>query len=171
MVEAQTPWLGDGLCTSGDHERELLAPFYHCLMPPGGGVFLSSHNKIHDAHSGYPVREAQNLIVAIKKNFLIFFFAFPLLSGKFGKQSLRSLAAITFFFGISVFLYQAKIPVLHLENWRQYCASLTLQSNSKQFQGLCSTRCFLLLLLARFVPADLSVRDIVWTSELRIKCS
>ncbi len=48
MVEAQTPWVGDGLCTSGDHERELLAPFYHCWCPGGGGVFLSSHNKVHD---------------------------------------------------------------------------------------------------------------------------
>ncbi len=32
--------------TSGDHERELL--FYHCWCPKGGGVFLFSHNKIHD---------------------------------------------------------------------------------------------------------------------------
>jgi hypothetical protein len=44
---------GDGLCTSGDHERELLAPSCHCCLlvgPPGGGVFLPSHNKIHDTH-------------------------------------------------------------------------------------------------------------------------
>jgi hypothetical protein len=39
MVEAQTPSLGDGMCKSGDHEREPLAPFYHCLMP--GGVAFS----------------------------------------------------------------------------------------------------------------------------------
>jgi hypothetical protein len=54
-------------------------------------------------------REAQN---CRDKKILIFFFAFPFLSGKFGKQSLRSLAAITFFFGITVFLYQNQIPVL-----------------------------------------------------------
>ena len=41
-------------------------------------------------------------IVAIKK-LLIFFFAFPGLSGKFGKQSLRFRAAKTFFFGITAF--------------------------------------------------------------------
>jgi len=53
MVEAQTPWVGDGLCTSGDHERELLASFYHCWCPGGGGVFLSSHNKIHDTQTSF----------------------------------------------------------------------------------------------------------------------
>ena len=52
MVEAQTPWFGDGLCTSGDHEKGLLEPFYHCWCPGGGGVFLSSHNKIHDTQAG-----------------------------------------------------------------------------------------------------------------------
>ncbi len=36
--------------TTGDHERGLLAPFYHCWCPRGGVVFLSSHNKIHDTH-------------------------------------------------------------------------------------------------------------------------
>jgi hypothetical protein len=51
MVEAQTPWLGDWLCTSGDHERGLLAPLCHCLTPRGGGVFLSSRIKIHDTQS------------------------------------------------------------------------------------------------------------------------
>jgi hypothetical protein len=51
MVEAQTSWFGDGLCTSGDHERGLLAPFYHCSCPRGDGVFLPSHNKIHDTHT------------------------------------------------------------------------------------------------------------------------
>jgi hypothetical protein len=45
MVDAQTPWFGDGLCTSGDHERGLLVSLCHCLT---GGVFLPSHNKIHD---------------------------------------------------------------------------------------------------------------------------
>jgi hypothetical protein len=38
-------------CTSGDHERGLLSPLYHCWCPRGGGVFLSSHNKIHDTHT------------------------------------------------------------------------------------------------------------------------
>jgi hypothetical protein len=37
-------------CTSGDHERELPVSFYHCWFPRGGGVFLPSHNKIHDTH-------------------------------------------------------------------------------------------------------------------------
>jgi hypothetical protein len=40
------------------------------------------------------------------KKTLIFFFAFPGSSGKFGKQSLRVRAGKTFFFGITVFLYQ-----------------------------------------------------------------
>jgi hypothetical protein len=51
-------------------------------------------------------------IVAIKKT-VIFFLAFPVSSGKFGKQSLRFRAAKTFFFGITVFLYQNKNPVAH----------------------------------------------------------
>jgi hypothetical protein len=38
---------------SRDHERELLASFYHCWCPGGGGVFLSSHNKIHDTQATY----------------------------------------------------------------------------------------------------------------------
>ena len=36
--------------------------------------------------------------------------------GKFGKQSLRFRAAKTFFFGITVFLYQNKNPVAHLSD-------------------------------------------------------
>jgi hypothetical protein len=40
------------------------------------------------------------------KKTLIFFFAFLGSSGKFGKQSLRVRAGKTFFFGITVFLYQ-----------------------------------------------------------------
>jgi hypothetical protein len=36
--------------TSGDHERGVLDPSCHCLVP-GGGVFLPSHNKIHDTHT------------------------------------------------------------------------------------------------------------------------
>jgi hypothetical protein len=37
---------------------------------------------------------------------LFSFFCFLVLSGKLGKQSLRFRAAIYFFFGITVFLYQ-----------------------------------------------------------------
>ncbi len=55
---------------------------------------------------------------------MIFFFCFPVSSGKFGKQSLRFRAAKTFFFGITIFLYQNKNPVAHLSHWRQFCASL-----------------------------------------------
>jgi hypothetical protein len=34
MVEAQTPWIGDGLCTSGDHtERIYDACITHALLP------------------------------------------------------------------------------------------------------------------------------------------
>ena len=43
MVEAQTPWFGDGLCTSGDHERGLVAPLCHCLSPRGGVVLCLSN--------------------------------------------------------------------------------------------------------------------------------
>jgi hypothetical protein len=46
------------------------------------------------------IREAQN---CRDKKTLIFFFAFPGVSGKFGKQSLRFRAAKTFFFGITGF--------------------------------------------------------------------
>jgi hypothetical protein len=35
----ETTWFGDGLCTSGDHERELLPPTCHCLAPRGGWRF------------------------------------------------------------------------------------------------------------------------------------
>ncbi len=44
---------------------------------------------------------------------MIFFFAFPVSSGKLGKQSLRFRAAKTFFFDIPVFLYQNEIPAGH----------------------------------------------------------
>jgi hypothetical protein len=37
----------------------------------------------------------------VRPSTLIFFFAFPVLSGKFGKQSLRFRATKTFFFGIT----------------------------------------------------------------------
>ena len=40
----------------------------------------------------------------------IFFFDFPLLSGKFGKQSLRFRGTKTFFFGITGFLVPMKTP-------------------------------------------------------------
>jgi hypothetical protein len=55
---------------------------------------------------------------------LIFFRAFPPLSGKFGKESLRFRVGKTFFFVITIFLYQNKNPVAHLSHWRQFCASL-----------------------------------------------
>ncbi len=51
---------------------------------------------------------------------MIFFFAFPVSSGKFGKQSLRFRAAKTFFFGITVFLYQNQNPVVHLRDGRHF---------------------------------------------------
>ncbi len=62
----------------------------------------------------YPIN-----IVAIKKLWFSFFF-FLGLSGKFGKQSLRSLPTIYFFFNITVFLYQNKIPVDHTGNIRKF---------------------------------------------------
>ena len=68
-------------------------------------------------------------IVATKK-LLIFFFSFLLLSGELGKQSLRFRAAITFFFGITLFLYQDQNPVDHMSHWRQFCASLKWRSIS-----------------------------------------
>jgi len=66
-------------------------------------------------------REAQN---CRDKKLLIFFFAFPVSSGKFGKQSSRVRAAKTFFFGITVFLYQIENPQTHLGVGRQFYASL-----------------------------------------------
>jgi hypothetical protein len=75
-------------------------------------------------------REAQN---CRDKKTLIFFFSFPLSSGKFGKQFLRFRAAKTFFFGITAFLYQNKIPLLHLEHWRQFCASLIYSKALSRF--------------------------------------
>jgi hypothetical protein len=45
------------------------------------------------------------------------------LRGKLGKQSLRVRAAITFFFGITVFVYQNENPVDHMIHGRQFCAS------------------------------------------------
>ena len=41
MVEVQTPWLGDGLCTSGDHERGMLTSLCHCLTPGGENSIIS----------------------------------------------------------------------------------------------------------------------------------
>ena len=59
-----------------------------------------------------------------KKN-LDFLFCFLILSGKLGKQSLRFHTSITFFFGITVFLYLNENPVHHIIHWRQFCTSLT----------------------------------------------
>jgi hypothetical protein len=61
----------------------------------------------------------------VEKNFDSFF-GYLVLSGNLGKQSLRFRAAKTFFFGITFFLYQNENPVLHLEHWRQFYASLIL---------------------------------------------
>jgi hypothetical protein len=55
----------------------------------------------------FPFREAQN---CRDKKPLIFFFAFLVLRGKLGKQSLRFGPATTFFFGTTVFVYQNKNP-------------------------------------------------------------
>jgi len=67
-------------------------------------------------------------IVAIKK--LVFpFFAFPLLSGKFGKQSLRIRATVYFFFGITGFF----VPEWKTEALgRQFSASLNLENHSSR---------------------------------------
>jgi len=46
------------------------------------------------------------------------------LSGKLGSNLLRLRAAITFFFGISAFLYQNQNPMHQMEHWRQFYASL-----------------------------------------------
>jgi hypothetical protein len=72
-------------------------------------------------------REAQN---CRDKKTLIFFFAFLLLSGKLGKQSLRIRAAKSFIFGITVFLYHYKNPMDHMMHGRQFCASLICLSSS-----------------------------------------
>jgi hypothetical protein len=79
-----------------------------------------------DPNQDHPLfREAQN---CFDKKTLIFFFALQVLSGKFGSQFLRFRAAKTFFFGITVFLYQKKNPVAHLGLGRQFCASLSFSS-------------------------------------------
>jgi hypothetical protein len=68
--------------------------------------------------------QAIKLIKCHDKKTLIFFFAFPVLSGKVGKQSLRFRAAKTFFFGITSFLYQNQNPVNQMVDGRKFCASL-----------------------------------------------
>ena len=58
LVEEQTLGLEVDLRT-GDYERELEAPFYHCWCPGGGGVLVSRGgwrfsiqvSKIHDTHT------------------------------------------------------------------------------------------------------------------------
>jgi hypothetical protein len=52
------------------------------------------------------------------------FFAFPLLSGKFGKQSLRIRATIYFFFGITGFFVPEWKTGAHMGLGRQFSASL-----------------------------------------------
>jgi len=60
-------------------------------------------------HVSFLVKNSgKHKIVAIKK-LLIFFFAFPVLSGKFGKQSLRFRTTKTFFFGINYWLFCTRI--------------------------------------------------------------
>jgi hypothetical protein len=46
------------------------------------------------------------------------------LSGKLGKQSLRFRAAKTFFFGITLFLYQNENPVHQMVHGRQFYTSM-----------------------------------------------
>jgi hypothetical protein len=57
---------------------------------------------------------------------------------------LRCRAGITFFFGVSVFLYQNKNPVLQLEDWRQFCDSL--RSADKRDLVVCGSFHFVLKL-------------------------
>jgi hypothetical protein len=52
MVEAQTPWLGDGLYVRRPCERAASA-IVSLFDPPGVGVFLSSHDKIHDKQTDF----------------------------------------------------------------------------------------------------------------------
>jgi hypothetical protein len=71
-------------------------------------------------------REAQN---CRDKKTWIFFIVFLFLCGKLGKQSLRFRPVITFFFGITAFLYQDKNPWYHMMHWRQFCVSLNCEYN------------------------------------------
>ena len=50
LVEEQTLGLEVDLRT-GDYERELEAPFYHCWCPGGGWCFSIQVSKIHDTHT------------------------------------------------------------------------------------------------------------------------
>jgi hypothetical protein len=82
------------------------------------------YNKLKSAsekHLHVPFfRETQN---CRDKKLLIFFFAFPVSSGKVGEQSSMVRAAKTFFFGITIFLYQIKNPQTHLDVGRQFYVS------------------------------------------------
>ncbi len=75
-------------------------------------------------------RETQN---CHDKKSLIFFFSFPISSGKYGKESLRVREGKTFFFGISVFLYQNRNPDAHLGLGRQFYDSLKIYGVSRTF--------------------------------------
>ena len=64
--------------------------------------------------------------IVATKNFL-FLFCFLVFSGKLGEQSLRVRAAISFFLGITVFVYQNKNPVDQLIYGRHFRACLKYQ--------------------------------------------
>ena len=68
------------------------------------------------------IRDAQNYRDKKKSSF----FAFLVLGGNLGKQSLRFRAAITFFFGITVFLHQNQNTVNQKVDGRQFCARASL---------------------------------------------
>ena len=65
-------------------------------------------------------------------------FFFFVSSGKLGKQSLRfrvSITVITSFFDITIFLYQNQNPVIHMNHWRPFRASLNIFNYEQQIKG------------------------------------
>ncbi len=71
---------------------------------------------------------------------MIFFFNFPVLSGNFGKQSLKVPynKNLTLIFGITVFLSQNKIPVDHMIDRKQF---LYFKKNGKLHKSFLDTVC------------------------------
>jgi hypothetical protein len=81
-------------------------------------------------------------LLAVKSGFILFIknYQFPLQINTLERervvnrvQSLRFRAAITFFFGITAFLYQNQNPVDQMVDGRQFCASLRNKSLGLEF--------------------------------------
>ncbi len=113
-VHIYTPYFSEHIrdCLQRLHARDAAAwrLYHHChaqQLHTSAYVSIRQHTS---RMKTYMTNITQGNTKLLGQKTLIFFCAFLVLVGKLGKQSLSFRAAITFFFGITVFLYQNRNP-------------------------------------------------------------